>query len=90
MWRNMPGASKEYVVQHYIANPLLLQLDPEAEAPDEDANPMDPEQHAQQIPRLVTSGVKFDLRLYILVARLSPSPVVYLCKEGLARLCTTL
>lgn len=87
----MPGASKEYVVQHYIANPLLLQLDPEAEAvPDADAQTMNPEQNAQQVPRLVTNGVKFDLRLYILVARLSPSPVVYLCKEGLARLCTTL
>jgi len=79
MWRKMPSAAKEYVVQHYIDNPLLLELSSDGV-----------DESTPSPPKRVTRGVKFDLRLYIVVVRLSPSPVVYLCKEGLARLCTTL
>ena len=79
MWRSMPNAAKQYVVQHYIDNPMLLDLSSDP------LRPIGPNHK----PKLVTRGVKFDLRVYILVTKLTPSPVVYLCKEGLARLCTT-
>nr|XP_039257520.1 uncharacterized protein LOC120334135 [Styela clava]XP_039257521.1 uncharacterized protein LOC120334135 [Styela clava] len=37
---------------------------------------------------LLLEGYKFDLRIYVVISRIDPVEI-YICKEGLARLCTT-
>ena len=48
---------RNYIVQEYIAKPLLLE------------------------------GLKFDFRIYVVLMQLKPLQI-YICREGLARLCT--